>query len=391
MTANVSDDLKASALAYHRLPKPGKLAIQATKPLATQHDLALAYTPGVAVACLAIAADPAEAASLTARGESRRGGDQRHRSARARQHRPARRQAGDGRQGGAVQEVRRHRRVRHRDRRQGGRPHRRRGGGAGADLRRHQSRGHQGAGVLRGREPPAGTHEDSGVPRRSARHRDHRRRRGEERALVDRQAHRGRQDRDLGRRRRRARLPQSARLARRPAGEHLGHRRRGRRLRGPPGADGPLEERLCPEDRQAQARRHHRRRRHLSRPVCPRGAQAGDGESDGGEAADHGARQSDAGDHAGRGVESAPRRADLHRAFGLSEPGQQRPVLSLHLPRRARCRRDRDQRGDEDRRGRGDRGAGARSALGSRGPRLWRRGADLRARLAHPQPLRSRA
>src|ERR1700688_4627127 len=49
------------------MPKPGKLAIQATKTLATQHDLALAYTPGVAVACEAIAADPAEAATLTAR------------------------------------------------------------------------------------------------------------------------------------------------------------------------------------------------------------------------------------------------------------------------------------------------------------------------------------
>jgi malate dehydrogenase (oxaloacetate-decarboxylating)(NADP+) len=67
VTANVSDDLKASALAYHRFPKPGKLAIQSTKPLATQHDLALAYTPGVAVACLAIAADPSEAATLTSR------------------------------------------------------------------------------------------------------------------------------------------------------------------------------------------------------------------------------------------------------------------------------------------------------------------------------------
>src|SRR5499427_6143554 len=44
-----------------------KLTIQATKPLATQHDLALAYTPGVAVACEAIAADPREAATLTAR------------------------------------------------------------------------------------------------------------------------------------------------------------------------------------------------------------------------------------------------------------------------------------------------------------------------------------
>ena len=67
MAANISDDLKASALAYHRSPKPGKLAIQATKPLATQHDLALAYTPGVAVACEAIVADPGEAATLTAR------------------------------------------------------------------------------------------------------------------------------------------------------------------------------------------------------------------------------------------------------------------------------------------------------------------------------------
>jgi malate dehydrogenase (oxaloacetate-decarboxylating)(NADP+) len=67
VATNVSDDLRASALAYHRTPKPGKLAIQATKPLATQHDLALAYTPGVAVACEAIAADPREAATLTAR------------------------------------------------------------------------------------------------------------------------------------------------------------------------------------------------------------------------------------------------------------------------------------------------------------------------------------
>jgi malate dehydrogenase (oxaloacetate-decarboxylating)(NADP+) len=68
VTQNISEDLKASALAYHRAPKPGKLAIVATKPLATQHDLALAYTPGVAVACEAIVADPVQAAELTARG-----------------------------------------------------------------------------------------------------------------------------------------------------------------------------------------------------------------------------------------------------------------------------------------------------------------------------------
>src|SRR5262245_15930643 len=68
VTQNMPEELKASALASDDLPKPGKLAITATKPLATQHDLALAYTPGVAVACEAIVADPMQAAALTARG-----------------------------------------------------------------------------------------------------------------------------------------------------------------------------------------------------------------------------------------------------------------------------------------------------------------------------------
>ncbi len=62
-----SEDLNSAALAYHRLPRPGKLEIQAIKPLANQRDLALAYTPGVAAACLEIAANPAEAATLTIR------------------------------------------------------------------------------------------------------------------------------------------------------------------------------------------------------------------------------------------------------------------------------------------------------------------------------------
>ena len=61
------EDLRDAALAYHRLPKPGKLEITATKPLANQRDLALAYSPGVAAACEAIVADPAEAAQLTVR------------------------------------------------------------------------------------------------------------------------------------------------------------------------------------------------------------------------------------------------------------------------------------------------------------------------------------
>jgi len=61
------DDLRVSALDYHRSPVPGKLAVVATKPLANQRDLALAYSPGVAAASEAIVADPAEAARVTGR------------------------------------------------------------------------------------------------------------------------------------------------------------------------------------------------------------------------------------------------------------------------------------------------------------------------------------
>jgi malate dehydrogenase (oxaloacetate-decarboxylating)(NADP+) len=65
--ASYSEDLHAAALAYHRQPRPGKLEIQAIKPLANQRDLALAYSPGVAAACTEIAANPAEVATLTSR------------------------------------------------------------------------------------------------------------------------------------------------------------------------------------------------------------------------------------------------------------------------------------------------------------------------------------
>jgi malate dehydrogenase (oxaloacetate-decarboxylating)(NADP+) len=64
----MADNIRDAALEYHRLPTPGKLAVTATKPLATQRDLALAYSPGVAYACTAIAEDPAEAFKLTSRG-----------------------------------------------------------------------------------------------------------------------------------------------------------------------------------------------------------------------------------------------------------------------------------------------------------------------------------
>ena len=63
-----ADDLKQAALDYHRQWPPGKIKITPTKPLVTQRDLSLAYSPGVAAASEAIAADPSEAANLTARG-----------------------------------------------------------------------------------------------------------------------------------------------------------------------------------------------------------------------------------------------------------------------------------------------------------------------------------
>ena len=61
-------ELRRAALEYHEFPTPGKLAVVATKQMINQHDLALAYSPGVAAACEEIVADPANAFRYTARG-----------------------------------------------------------------------------------------------------------------------------------------------------------------------------------------------------------------------------------------------------------------------------------------------------------------------------------
>ncbi|HOM12112.1 MAG TPA: NADP-dependent malic enzyme [Rubrivivax sp.] len=61
-------ELRQAALEYHEFPVPGKLAIAATKQMSNQHDLSLAYSPGVAAACEEIVADPANAFRYTARG-----------------------------------------------------------------------------------------------------------------------------------------------------------------------------------------------------------------------------------------------------------------------------------------------------------------------------------
>ncbi len=64
----MDEQLKLSALAYHQFPKPGKISVTPTKPLSNQLDLSLAYSPGVAAACMAIFDDPLDAQKYTARG-----------------------------------------------------------------------------------------------------------------------------------------------------------------------------------------------------------------------------------------------------------------------------------------------------------------------------------
>ncbi|ETX27565.1 NADP-dependent malic enzyme [Roseivivax isoporae] len=68
MSDQTTDQVRQQALDYHRHPKPGKLEIRATKPMANGRDLARAYSPGVAEACLEIKADPETAQDYTARG-----------------------------------------------------------------------------------------------------------------------------------------------------------------------------------------------------------------------------------------------------------------------------------------------------------------------------------
>ena len=63
----MNDNLREAALDYHRYPTPGKISVTPTKPMATARDLSLAYSPGVADACMAIFDNPLEAGNLTAR------------------------------------------------------------------------------------------------------------------------------------------------------------------------------------------------------------------------------------------------------------------------------------------------------------------------------------
>ncbi len=68
ISKNSKDALWADALEYHRFPEPGKIAIRATTPMATQRDLSLAYSPGVAAPCEEIEKDPSKAYDYTSKG-----------------------------------------------------------------------------------------------------------------------------------------------------------------------------------------------------------------------------------------------------------------------------------------------------------------------------------
>jgi malate dehydrogenase (oxaloacetate-decarboxylating)(NADP+) len=67
-TQEAREELRRAALEYHQFPTPGKVAIHATKQLVNQHDLALAYSPGVAAPCEEIVKDPNAAFKYTSRG-----------------------------------------------------------------------------------------------------------------------------------------------------------------------------------------------------------------------------------------------------------------------------------------------------------------------------------
>ena len=67
MSSTITHDLKTGALVYHEGTRPGKLEIRATKPMSNQHEMALAYSPGVAAVSEAIHADPSLVSKYTAK------------------------------------------------------------------------------------------------------------------------------------------------------------------------------------------------------------------------------------------------------------------------------------------------------------------------------------
>ena len=384
MASEVSSDLKSDALHFHREPRPGKLEIQPTKPLGNQRDLALAYSPGVAVACEAIVADPAEAANLTARGNL------------VAVITNGTAVLGLGAIGPlAAKPVMEGKAV----------LFKKFAGIDVFDIEIAENDLDKLVDIIVALEPTFGGinledikapecfEVEEKLPRRAWRFRSSTttstaRRSSSRRAVLNalkmagKDIERG-EDRRLGRRRAGARLrsicwSRSARGARisSSATSKAWSTRAATKLM----------------DRWTGALCAARPRRATLADVIDgadiflglsarRRAEAGMLKRMARDPIDPGAGQSDARDHAGAAPRPAARRDDRTGRSRLSEPGQQRPVLPLHLPRRARCRRDDDQRGDEARRVEAIADLAREAPSEVVGARLWRRGAAVRPRL----------
>ena len=170
--------------------------------------------------------EPGRRAAADHQAQHRRGRDRRLGGARAGQHRRDPGAARHGGQGGAVQALRRDRRLPDLPRHPGRRRDRAGGRADRAGVRRHQPRGHLGAAVLRDRAAAARQARHPGLPRRPARHRHRGARRAAQRPQGGRQAPRGRPHRDVGGRRGGNGDPDGAARGRRPPRRR---RRQGRR------------------------------------------------------------------------------------------------------------------------------------------------------------------
>ena len=136
------------SLEYHSRGRKGKIEVVPTKPVSTQQDLSLAYSPGVAEPCRMIAEKEELVYEYTAKGNLVAVVSNGTAVLGLGDIGACGLQARDGRQRHSLQEIRRHRRFRHRAQRQGSRRRDPRLRDARADFRRHQPRGHQGARVL---------------------------------------------------------------------------------------------------------------------------------------------------------------------------------------------------------------------------------------------------
>ena len=149
----------------------------------------------------------------------------------------------------------------------------------------------------------------------------------------------------------------------------------------------PVEVGACGGDHQAHADGCGRWRGRVLRPVGQGRADPRHGALDGAQADHLRDGQPRSRDHAGGGARRQPRRDHRHGPLGLSEPGQQRAGLSLHLLRRARRARQHDQRGDEGGGGRGPGETRPRGRARRGAPREPAQSA-FRSRIHHPERVR---